>query len=78
MSPGLQIVLITACAATLGVVAGGVLVYLQQRQSGTDETKRRQGSALISSRSNSSSNPVPLFDSVQAILRTCSGCGPAT
>ena len=71
LSPGLQIVLITACAATLGVVAGGILVYLQQRQSGTDDTKRRQRSALLSSRSNSSSNPVPLFDSVQAILHSC-------
>jgi hypothetical protein len=63
VSPGLQIVLISALAAGLGVLAGGVLVYLQQRQD--TDTKRRQRSALISSRSNSSSAPVPLFDSVQ-------------
>ena len=68
VSPGLQILLISAVAAGFGVLAGGILVYLQQQQSGTDETKRRQRSALISSRSNSSSAPVPLFDSVQVTI----------
>lgn len=75
VSPGLQIVFITAVAATLGVVAGGVLVSLQQRQSGIEPHRRRK-SALNSSRSDSSSIPVPLFDSVQVGFKCGTECGP--
>lgn len=70
LSPTLQIALITAVAATLGIVAGGALVYLQQRRDSGDDLlgSRRRSKA---SRSSSVNNAVPLFDSVQVGLSAC-------
>lgn len=70
ISPGLQIAVITAVAATLGIVAGGALVYLQQRRSGSEQDRRCK-SAQASSRTDSLNAAVPLFDSVQVSVLLC-------
>lgn len=72
-SPGLQVIVISAVAATLGIVAGGALVYLQQRRSSGEQSQRRHFTRDSVS-TGSVSTAVPLFDSVQAsVLLTDSG-----